>query len=338
MAAEGPHRHGREEGQGEGHGHRHGFVAPEIASTARGMWALKVSVAGLVATALVQSVVVVLSGSVALLADTIHNFADAATALPLAVAFWLGRRPATRRFTYGLGRAEDFAGLLIVAVILLSAVVAAQQAVVRLLRPQPVEYLGAVMAAAVIGFLGNEAVAVFRIRVGRQIGSAALVADGYHARVDGWTSLAVLLGALGVAVGYPLADPMVGLLISAAIVVLAGQAARDVVLRMLDGVEPATLEALRHAAAHVPAVAEVTDVRARWAGHRLNIDLSIAVPRTMTVEAAHEVAKEVRHQCLHHVPHVGRVHVHVDPVGEGGEAHHRIGAHAHDGLPAHAHD
>ncbi len=338
MAAEGPHRHGREEGQGEGHGHRHGFVAPEIASTARGMWALKVSVAGLVATALVQSVVVVLSGSVALLADTIHNFADAATALPLAVAFWLARRPATRRFTYGLGRAEDFAGLLIVAVILLSAVVAAQQAVVRLLRPQPVDYLGAVMAAAVIGFLGNEAVAVFRIRVGRQIGSAALVADGYHARVDGWTSLAVLLGALGVAAGYPLADPVVGLLISAAIVVLAGQAARDVVLRMLDGVEPGTLEALRHAAAHVPAVAEVTDVRARWAGHRLNIDLSIAVARTMTVEAAHEVAKEVRHQCLHHVPHVGRVHVHVDPVGEGGEAHHRIGAHAHDGLPAHAHD
>jgi cation diffusion facilitator family transporter len=326
------HRHG------EGHGHHHGFVDPEIAATARGLHALKISFAVLVVTAALQAMVVVLSGSVALLADTIHNVADAATALPLAVAFWLGRRPATRRFTYGLGRVEDFAGLLIVAIILLSALVAGQQAVARLIRPAPVEHLGAVVAASVIGFVGNEAVAIFRIRVGRQIGSVALVADGHHARVDGWTSLAVLAGALGVWVGYPLADPIVGLLIAAAILVLVAQAGREVVVRMLDGVEPGTLEALRHAANHVPAVAEVTDVRARWSGHRLDVDLSIAVAGAMSVEAGHEVAREVRHQLLHHVPHVGRILVHVDPVGQGGEHHHRIGEHAHDGLPVHVHD
>jgi cation diffusion facilitator family transporter len=170
---------------GHGHGHTHGFVDPSIASTSRGLWALKWSFVGLLGTALFQVVVVALSGSVALLADTIHNFADAATAIPLGIAFWLARRAATRRFTYGLGRVEDLAGIAIVATILASALVAVYQAVGRLLHPQPVRMLGAVMVASVIGFLGNEAVAVFRIRVGRQIGSAALVADGYHARVDG---------------------------------------------------------------------------------------------------------------------------------------------------------
>ena len=323
---------------GSGHGHRHGLLAPDVAATARGLWAVKVSFAGLAATALVQAVVVALSGSVALLADTIHNVADAATAIPLAVAFWLGGRAPTRRFSYGLARAEDLAGLAIVAIILLSAVLAAHQAVARLLRPEPVAYLGAVMAASVIGFLGNEAVAVFRIRVGRQIGSAALVADGYHARVDGWTSLAVLLGALGVGAGFPLADPVVGLVVCAAILVLVVRAGRDVVLRMLDGVEPRILETIDHAAGHVAGVAGVHDVRARWAGHRLDVELSVAVTPEMTVETAHALAKEVRHQILHHVPHVGRVHVHVDPMGAGGEGHHRIGEHAHDGLPVHAHD
>ncbi|MGH7391257.1 MAG: cation diffusion facilitator family transporter [Candidatus Rokuibacteriota bacterium] len=333
------HRHDEGEPQGRrGHSHSHGLVDPSIAATARGLWALEVSFAGLLLTALLQSVVVVLSGSVALLADTIHNFADAATAIPLAVAFWLGRRAATRRFTYGLGRAEDLAGLVIVAVILVSAVLAAWQAVGRLLDPRPVEYLGAVIAASVVGFAGNEAVALLRIRVGRQIGSAALVADGYHARVDGWTSLAVLGGAIGVALGWPLADPLVGLAIAAAIFVLVWQAARSALLRMLDGVETGTLEAIAHAARHVASVQDVGDVRARWVGHRLHVDVSVAVAGATPVAEAHAVAKEVRHQLLHHVPHVGSVHVHVDPVGESGERHHRIDQHAHDGLPVHAHD
>ncbi len=289
-------------------------------------------------TASLQAVVVALSGSVALLADTIHNFADAATAIPLGIAFLLARRAATRRFSYGLGRVEDFAGLAIVVTIAASAAVACYEAARRLSHPQPVEVLWAVMLASVVGFVGNEGVAVFRIRVGRRIGSAALVADGYHARVDGWTSLAVLAGALGVWAGYPLADPVVGLLIAAAIFVLVGQAARTVLVRTLDGVEPATLDAVAHAAAHVPRVEEVTDVRARWIGHRLHADVSVAVHAGLSVADGHDIAREVRHALLHHLPHLGSVMVHVDPAGQAGERHHRIGRHAHGDLPMHSHD
>ena len=177
------HEHGHPAGA-HGHGHTHGVVDPSIASTDRGLWALKWSFVGLMATALIQVGVFAVSGSVALLADTIHNFADAATAIPLGIAFLLAKRRATRRFTYGLGRVEDLAGLAIVVTITASAVFASYEAIHRLLHPQPVEMLWAVMVASVIGFVGNEAVAVFRIRVGKQIGSAALIADGYHARVD----------------------------------------------------------------------------------------------------------------------------------------------------------
>jgi cation diffusion facilitator family transporter len=185
------------------HGHAHGAVDPSIATSERGIWAVKWSFVGLFVTALVQVVVVVLSGSVGLLSDTIHNFGDAATAIPLWIAFALNRLGASRRFPFGYGRVEDLAGVVVVLIILFSAVVAIYQAVERLIHPQPIGLLWAVALAGAVGFLGNEAVAVFRIRVGRQISSAALVADGYHARTDGWTSLAVVLGAVGVWLGYP---------------------------------------------------------------------------------------------------------------------------------------
>jgi len=333
------HAHGEPAHQhGSGHGHSHGLVDASIVATGRGLWALKWSFGGLMATALIQLVVVALSGSVALLADTIHNFADAATAIPLGVAFVLARRGSTRRFTYGLGRVEDLAGLVIILTIATSAAVAAWEAIQRLLHPQPVEMLWAVMAASIVGFVGNEAVAIFRIRIGRQIGSAALIADGYHARVDGWTSLAVLFGALGVWTGYPLADPIVGLLISVAIFALVFQAARAVLVRVLDGVEPETLDAIAHAAAHVPRVQEVSDVRTRWIGHRLHAEVNVTVPGTLSVGEGHEIAREVRHQLLHHLSHLGSVTVHVDPEGQGGERHHRIERHTHDDLPMHGHD
>jgi len=330
--------HGHAHGDERVHAHTHGVVDPSITSTARGLWTLKWSFVGLFATALLQAGVVALSGSVALLADTIHNFADAATAIPLGVAFLLVRRSVTKRFTYGLGRVEDLAGLMIVATIAASALVASYEAIQRLLHPQGLEYLGAVMVAAVIGFLGNEAVAVFRIRVGRQIGSAALIADGYHARVDGWTSLAVLVGAIGVWAGYPLADPVVGLVISVAIFAIVWQSARLVLARALDAVEPEVVDTITHAAGRVPNVEEVSEVKARWVGHRLHAELHVTVPGGFSVTAGHAIAKEVRHQLLHQLPHLGTVMVHVDPQGEGGERHHRIGAHAHDGLPVHSHN
>ncbi len=310
---------------------------PTIATSERGIWAIKWSFVGLMATALLQLVVVVLSGSVALLSDTIHNFGDAATALPLWVAFALTRLGASRRFTFGYGRVEDLAGVVIVLIILFSAVVAGYQAVERLLNPQPVGLLWAVAVASLVGFLGNEAVAVFRIRVGREIESSALVADGYHARTDGWTSLAVLAGAVGVWLGYPLADPLVGLLIAAAILVIVWQSGKAVFTRLLDGVEPEVAEEIRHAAGHVAGVEEVSEVRARWLGHRLHAEVNVAVDPGLSVTEGHAIVREVNHRLLHHLSYLSGAVIHVDPLQEAGEEHHRITAHSHDGLPTHSH-
>jgi cation diffusion facilitator family transporter len=289
------------------------------------------------ATALLQLVVVLLSGSVALLSDTIHNFGDAATAIPLGIAFALTRLGVSRRFTFGYGRVEDLAGVVIVLIILFSAVVAGYQALERLISPQSVGFLWMVAAASLVGFIGNEAVAVFRIRVGREIGSAALVADGYHARTDGWTSLTVLAGAVGVWLGYPLADPIVGLLIAGAILVIVWQSGKAVFTRLLDGVEPEAIEEIRHAASQVPGVEDVSEVRARWLGHRLHAEVNVAVNPDLSVAEGHAIAREVHHQLLHHLSYLSGAVIHIDPVQEAGEEHHRVAAHSHDGLPTHSH-
>ena len=249
-----------------GHHHQHGVVDPIIATTARGIWAVKWSLVILGVTAALQLGLVVVSGSVALLADTIHNVGDAVTAVPLWIAFLCARRHASARFTYGFGRVEDLAGVLIVLLMLLSAMVAGYEAINRLLHPQPLRFLGWVAVAGLIGFVGNEWVAVFRIRVGREIASAALIADGYHARTDGLTSLAVVLGALGVWLGFPAADPLIGLVITAMIVGIVWQATTVVFTRLLDGVDPAVLAEIRHAVQHTPAVQEITQVRAQMGG------------------------------------------------------------------------
>jgi cation diffusion facilitator family transporter len=214
---------------------------------------------------------------------------------------------------------------------------AGYQAVERLIHPQPVGYLWAVAVAAVVGFVGNEGVAVFRIRVGREIGSAALVADGYHARTDGWTSLAVLVGAVGVWLGYPLADPIVGLLIAAAILVIVWQSGKMVFTRMLDGVDPEVIDEIRHAAGEVLGVEDVAEVRARWVGHRLRAEVNVAVAPEMTVSEGHDIAREVNHRLMHELGYLEMAVVHVDPVQEAGEEHHRIPTHVHDGLPSHSH-
>jgi cation diffusion facilitator family transporter len=319
------------------HSHLHGVIDPAITTTARGMWAIKWSCVGLLVTACAQLLVVALSGSVALLADTMHNFGDAATAFPLWVAFLLARRRPSERFTYGLGRFEDLAGMVIVLIMALTALLVGYETVIRLIHPQPVAYLGIVVVASIIGFLGNEAVALFRIKVGKDIGSAALIADGYHARVDGWTSLAVLVGALGVWLGYPLADPLVGLLITAAILWLIWQSGTLVLIRALDGVDPEMIHDLRHAAAHVPGVHALTEVRARWVGHYLQAEISIAVAPELSVADGHALATEVRHQLLHHVRYLSEAIIHIDPLDKAGAEHHRIAKHIHDGLPAHSH-
>jgi len=294
------------------HGHQQAALDPNLA-TDRGMWALKVSLAVLLITAIFQVFIVAISGSVALLADTIHNFSDALTAIPLGLAFWLSRRARNRRYTYGYGRAEDLAGVVIVLMIAFSAGEAIYQSILKIINPQPIENLGWVAVAAVIGFLGNELIAVFRIRIGKEIGSAALVADGYHARTDGFTSLAVLAGAIGVWLGFPLLDPIVGLGIGAAILGIVWKSAREMWLRMMDAVEPEVYEEFRHTAYHVPGVMDVHSTAIRWLGHRLYGEMHITVDCQQTTLESHFITEEVRHNLFHKLPALVEVVVHTDP-------------------------
>ena len=343
----GPDKEHRHNGNGDqheddhpqqgGHGHSHGTVDPSITSSQRGIWAVKWSFIGLMATATFQIVVALLSGSVALLGDTFHNFGDAATAIPLWIAFMFARKKANARFTYGYGRVEDLAGVIIVLAILLSAVFAGYVSIIRFFHPQQVDYIVVVMAASVIGFIGNEAVALFRMKVGKEIGSAALVADGHHARADGLTSLAVLLGAIGVWLGFPLADPIVGLIIAVFILKMAWDSGKSVFARLLDGVDPELVEQIRHAVSHIPGVLEVTQVRVRWTGHRLHTEANLAVSPELTVERGHEIAKEARHEILHDLGFVFTATIHIDPLNASGEDHHRIDEHVHGDLPVHSH-
>jgi cation diffusion facilitator family transporter len=295
-----------------------------------GIRALWISLLGLGLTAFAQFGVVVVTGSVALLSDSVHNLSDALTALPLWVAFMLARRPATRRFPWGYGRAEDLSGLLILAAIAASALFAGWQSIDRLLHPQPLHYLGAVLAAGIVGFAGNEAVAAYRIRVGRRIGSAALVADGMHARTDGFTSLGVAAGALGVIAGFPLADPIVGLLITVAILVVLRGAARQVFRRLMDGVEPELVDRAERTLAAVPGVLEVESVRLRWLGHRLRAEVGLVVDHTLTVWDGHEIAVEAEHQLLHHLGKLDEATVHISPDARNGlDPHHALAHHRH---------
>ncbi|MGY1435376.1 cation diffusion facilitator family transporter [Streptomyces reniochalinae] len=302
-----------------------------LESSGRGMRALWVSLVVLGITALAQAVIVVISGSVALLGDTVHNAADALTAVPLGIAFVLGRRAATRRFTYGYGRAEDLAGIVIVATIAASALFAAWTAVDRLLNPREMTHLWVVAAAAVVGFAGNEWVARYRIRVGRQIGSAALVADGLHARTDGYTSLAVLLSAGGAAMGWQLADPVVGLLITAAILLVLRDAAREVFHRMMDAVEPVLVDAAETALRTVPGVRETGQLRLRWIGHRLRAEAGIVIDGSQSVRDGHAIAVEAEHALLHAVPKLTSAVIHTDiqPAAGEGDPHHALAHHTH---------
>ncbi|MGX5717930.1 cation diffusion facilitator family transporter [Arthrobacter sp. MAHUQ-56] len=270
-------------------------------ASTEGIRALKISMFLLLATTVLQFLVVLFSSSVALLADTIHNFSDALTAVPLWVAFVLGRKGASRRYTYGYGRAEDLAGLFIVAVVALSAVVAGWQSVDRLINPQPLQNLGWVMAAGIIGFAGNEAVALYRIRVGRRIGSAALVADGVHARTDGFTSLAVVLGAGGAMLGFPLADPIVGIIISAAIMVLLWGTVRSIGRRLMDGIEPELVSRAQSALEQTPGVLAVRHLQLRWSGHRLQGSARIELA-DVGLSQAEGIMHSADHRLRHALP------------------------------------
>jgi len=360
----GDHSHGGHGGNDHEHGHGHdhehergliGFLRSVLAphshdsfdsldsaleSSSKGIRAVKISLVALMLTALAQVVLVLITGSVALLADTIHNFSDALTSVPLWIAFVLGRRAANRRYTYGYRRAEDIAGLFIVGMITFSAILAGWESIQRLLHPQPISSLGLVMAAGVVGFLGNEMVALYRIRVGKEIGSAALVADGYHARTDGFTSLAVVVGAVGVALGYPQADPLVGLAITVAILWILKDAARQVFGRLMDAVDPELVDRIEHRAAAIEGVKAIDGVRVRWIGHRLEASLHATVRCDDTVLAGHAVAEAIRHDLLHAIRGLDEVLVHIDPCAHEDVDPHATSAH-HAAQPSptsiHAH-
>jgi cation diffusion facilitator family transporter len=333
-----PHDHDEQESRSGWRGrlaallstHRHDggeTISAALDASDEGIRALKISLAALTVTAFLQVVIVAFSGSVALLADTIHNFVDALTAVPLGIAFWLGRRPATTRYTYGYGRAEDLAGIFIVAMIALSAVVALWEAIMRFLNPSDVRNVGWVLVAGIIGFAGNELVAIYRIRVGRRIGSAALVADGLHARTDGLTSLAVVLGAIGVAAGWQLADPLVGLVITVAIVVVLKDAARDIYRRLMDSVDPGLVERVREVLAGVSGVEKVDTVRIRWVGHELWAEADIISDCELDLGAAHGIAEEAHHRLLHEIPRLTQATIHTSPCSHDGRDPHAATAH-----------
>jgi len=352
-----PHEHGHEhehehESTGRAHGHEHGdhgsgghshptgikgffyglFVPHShdaadsidnaLEASKEGVRALKISLFILLGTTVLQLVVVLISGSVALLADTIHNFSDALTAVPLWIAFILGRRIATRRYTYGYGRAEDLAGLFIIAVVAISAIVAAWQSIERIINPQPLQNLWWVLAAGLIGFIGNEAVAIYRIQVGQKISSAALVADGVHARTDGFTSLAVVVGAIGVMLGFPLADPIVGLVISAAIIVLLWGTVRSIGHRLMDGIEPELVDKAEHALEHTPGVLSVPRLQLRWVGHRLQGTATIQVAGDSTLAAAEAIIHEAEHELGHALPNLDDMLIRTTANAESSSAPH----------------
>jgi len=302
-------------------GHSHD-VADQVDSAleadADGRRALWISLGILALTAAAQAVVVVWTGSVALLGDTLHNVTDALTAVPLLVAFGLARRAPTKRFTYGYGRAEDLAGVFVVVAIAASAVGAGWQAIDRLADPRPVDHLAAVAAAGFLGFLGNEIVARYRITVGRRIGSAALVADGLHARTDGFTSLAVVLGAAGVALGWERADPIIGLLITVAILAVLRGAIIQIGARLMDAVDPEIVDQATAAVSSVAGIQEVRELRLRWIGHALRAEVDATVDPSLTVTQAHAIAHHAEDHLVAQVHRLSAATVHISPAG----AHH----------------
>lgn len=224
--------------------------------------------------------------------------------------------------TYGYGRLEDIAGIIIIVIILFSAIVALDQSIEKFINPTEIRSTGWVMAAAIIGFLGNEVVAHYRINTGKEIGSVALVADGKHSRIDGLTSLAVFFAALGVMLGYPVVDPIVGAIISIFIFGIVVETTKDVFKRLLDIVDPELIDKIEEVTSSVEKVKSVHDVKARWLGHTIQVDISVAVDENLPVREGHNVAVNVHRKLIHEIPHLENITIHVDPESEIGEVKH----------------
>jgi cation diffusion facilitator family transporter len=317
-----------------GHSHDQSELASDQAflDNQEGIRTVWLALAALTVTSILQIVIVLWSGSVALFADTVHNIGDGLNSIPLLIAFYLARRAATRRYTYGFARAEDVAGVFIVLSIIFSAGVIFWESFQKLLDPQPLTNLGWVAAAAIIGFLGNEAVALLQIRVGRRIGSAALVADGLHARTDGLTSLAVLLAAAGSWLGVPILDPIIGIVIGVAILFVTRDASVTMWYRLMDAIDPELLAQAESVVQKQAEVREMRRIRMRWTGHRLCAEVTIAVDPQLRTIQGHQIAENLRHALFHEVPNLAEAVLHVEPWGDELASAHQLTAH-HEPIP-----
>lgn len=339
------HEHGGEHGHSHGTGlwgwvnsifHLHGHsqqqqerASDPALSTAEGIRTVWWALAALGITTILQIFIFLSSGSVALLSDTLHNLGDTVNSIPLLVAFYLSRRAATRRYTYGFGKAEDVAGIFIVLSIAVSAGVGLWESFQKLINPEPMTHLGWVAAAAIIGFLGNEAVALLQIRVGNKIGSAAMVADGLHARTDGLTSLAVLVAVIGTYFGYPLVDPIIGLMIGIAILFIARDAMVTMWYRLMDAVDPSIVDSAEAVATKIPGVERVEKTRVRWMGHQMQMEMQIVVDEDLPTKESYAIVEHVRHELFHEQPHLGMVEVSTVPCGHSGVTPEPVQAHFH---------
>ena len=315
-----------EHGHG-GHGHEHGRVDADLYGNRAGLRAVQISTAGMLLVSLIQLLIALIGGSAGLFADAVHNMGDVLTTVALWIAFVVSNRAANGRYTYGYYRAEDLAGVFIVLVIIASAVAGAVESILKLTSGNVPTQIYLSMVAAAIGCIGNEAMAQYKIAVGKRINSVPLVADGQHSRIDGLTSLAALAGLLGVRLGFPLADPIAGLLITLVILSVVYSTSRSVLQRLLDAVDPRIVPAIIEAASSVEGVEATTGVRARWVGHTLHIAMNIEVDGQFTLLQAHTIAEEVRHQLFHEIRGVSEVIIHTDPSSTEGEDHHQAMAH-----------
>ena len=314
----------------EGHGHEHGRVDADLYGNKAGLRAVQISTAGMFLVAAIQFAIAGIGGSAGLFADALHNLGDVLTTIALWIAFVLSNRAANHRYTYGYYRSEDLAGIFIVLVIIASAVAAAIESIQKLTSGAVPTQLYLSMAAALIGVAGNEILAQYKITVGKRINSVPLIADGQHSRIDGLTSLAAFIGLVGVALGFPIADPLAGLIITVVILTVVYSTTRSVLQRLLDAVDPRLIPSILTTASEVPGVESVTDPRARWVGHTLHVSLNIEVDPAITLASAHDIAEEVRHRLFHQINGISAAIIHTDPAGHGEDFHQLMAHHVQE--------
>src|SRR6266566_5029723 len=327
------HDHDLEEQEGHsehghgGHGHEHGRVDADLYGNRAGLRAVQISTAGMFIVAAIQFVIAGIGGSAGLFADALHNLGGVLTTIDQWIAFVIARRAANQRYTYGYHRTEDLAGIFIVLVIIASAVAGAVESILKLTSGSVPTQLLLSMAAALVGVAGNEILAQYKISVWKRINSVPLIADGQHSRIDGLTSLAAFIGLIGVALGFPLADPIAGLVITAVILTVVYSTTRSVLQRLLDAVDPRLIPSILTIASKVPGVEAVTDPRARWIGHTLHVTLNIEVDPELKLADAHAIAEEVRHRLVHEIKGLSEAIIHTDPSSHGGDFHQLMAHH-----------